>query len=105
MAGEHAAQLVMKGALLLHEHGHAALQILAQQAMQAVAIKADQLTQHFIGQQGAAAVGFLFGNDLQQHAAGDDLTGLGVMDLERFSRQHQALDVFKGNKTALDSVV
>jgi predicted membrane protein len=75
MPTDHRAQLIVECVLLLQEHAHAARQVFAQQPMQAVTVETDQLAQDFVGQQRTDVVAFLFGDDLQQHGAGDDLAG------------------------------
>ncbi|KAG1246278.1 hypothetical protein G6F65_020770 [Rhizopus arrhizus] len=75
------AHLLAELLLLVEEDLHAALQVIAHEALQGIAVEADQLAQQ-LGGQHRLAVLFLVGDDLQQDRSSEVVAALGVADFE-----------------------
>src|SRR5690606_6756855 len=93
---EHAAHLLAELRLLLHEGLHRAVQVAAHEALQRVAVEADDLAEQ-LGREHWLPVLLVLGDDLQQHLPGQVLAALGVADLEVLAVDDQLADVLDGD--------
>src|SRR5690606_14208212 len=82
--------------LLLHEGLHRAVQVRAHEALQRVAVQADDLRQQ-LGREHRLPVLLVLGDDLQQHLPGQVLAALGVADLEVLAVDDQLADILDGD--------
>src|SRR5690554_1140220 len=93
---EQAAHLLAELVLLLHERLHRLVQVAAHEALQRVAVEADDLAQQ-LGREDGRALLLVLGDDLQQHLAREVGAGLGVDHLEFLPVNDQLAHVLDGD--------
>ena len=93
---EQAAHLLAELLLLLEEHLHRALEVVAHEALQRIAVEADDLAEQLRGEHRLAVL-LMLGDDLQQHLPGQVVAALGVAHLEVLALDDQLAHVLDGD--------